>query len=49
LNPLRAEEVIDKFMDCAQLNYSPNQSRRIFDTVMNMEKIEDIRELIGLF
>jgi 2-methylcitrate dehydratase PrpD len=49
LNPLSVEEVTEKFMDCAQLNYSPNQSRRIFDTVMNMEKIKDIRELIGLF
>jgi 2-methylcitrate dehydratase PrpD len=49
LNPLSVEEVTAKFMDCAQLNYSPNQSRRIFDTVTNMEKAKDIDELIGLF
>ncbi len=49
LNPLSNEEITDKFMDCAQLNYSHDQSRRIFDAVMNMEKIEDIGELIALF
>jgi 2-methylcitrate dehydratase PrpD len=49
LNPLSVEEVTAKFMDCAQTNYSQEQSRRIFDGVMNMEEIEDVRELIALF
>jgi 2-methylcitrate dehydratase PrpD len=49
VNPLSAEEIIDKFMDCAQMNYSISQSRRIFEAVRSIEKIEDIGELIGLF
>ncbi|MDI7258656.1 MAG: hypothetical protein QME90_01915, partial [Thermodesulfobacteriota bacterium] len=49
VNPLSAEEIIDKFMDCAQMNYSAEESRRIFDAIMNIEKAEDIGELIGLF
>jgi 2-methylcitrate dehydratase PrpD len=49
LNPLSTEEVTEKFMDCAQMNYSQEQSRRIFDAVMNMEEIENMEELIALF
>jgi 2-methylcitrate dehydratase PrpD len=49
LSPLSVEEVVNKFMDCAQSNYSPDQSRRISDAVMNLEKTEEIGELIRLF
>lgn len=49
VNPLSHEEVIEKFMDCAQLNYSASQSQRILDTVMKIEKVKDIGELIRLF
>jgi 2-methylcitrate dehydratase PrpD len=49
VNPLSPKEVMDKFMECAHLNYSPNRSQRIMDTVMNMEKVKDIGELIRLF
>ncbi len=47
--PLSAEEIKDKFMDCAQLNYSANQSRRILEAVMDIEKTEDIGNVIQLF
>jgi hypothetical protein len=36
-------------MECAQLNYSLQQSRRIAESVMEMEKAEDIRELVRRF
>jgi 2-methylcitrate dehydratase PrpD len=49
LNPLTAEEVREKFMGCAQLVYSPERSRRILETVTELEKIKDIGELTGLF
>ncbi len=49
LNPLSVEEVTAKFTDCAQSNYSSEQIRLIFDTVMNMETANNINELIGLF
>ncbi len=48
VNPLSAEEITEKFMECAQWNYSPHQSHRIFDSVMNLQKAKGIGELIGL-
>ena len=48
-SPLSAEEVMNKFMECAQLNYSLQQSRRIAEAVMEMGKAEDIREFVRLF
>ncbi len=48
-SPLSAQEVMNKFLECAQLNYSLQQSRRIAEAVMEMEKAEDIRELVRLF
>lgn len=48
-SPLSAQEVMNKFLECAQLNYSLEQSRRIAEAVMGMEKAEDIREIVGLF
>lgn len=49
LHPLSAQEVTDKFMECAQLNYSADQSRRILDSVMSIDKVEDVGDLIRLF
>lgn len=49
LNPLTPDEVKEKFMDCAQLNYSSDQSRRILETVLAMERIKDIGGLTKLF
>jgi 2-methylcitrate dehydratase PrpD len=48
-SPLSADETRDKFMECAQMNYSIHRSQRLFDRVMNMEKTGDIGELIQLF
>jgi 2-methylcitrate dehydratase PrpD len=47
--PLSAGEIKDKFMECAQLNYSANQSRRILEAVMDIEKAADIGNVIQLF
>jgi 2-methylcitrate dehydratase PrpD len=47
-NPLTSEEVSDKFMGCAELNYSREQSGRILDAVMNIEKMDPIGKLIDL-
>jgi 2-methylcitrate dehydratase PrpD len=48
-SPLSAQEVMSKFLECAQLNYSLQQSRRIAEAVMEMEKAEDIREIVRHF
>ena len=48
-HPLSAEEVMNKFMECAQLNYSADRSRQILEAVMDMEKAEDIGNIIRLF
>jgi 2-methylcitrate dehydratase PrpD len=48
-SPLSAQEVMNKFMECAQLNYSVGQSRRIMEALMNVEKTEDIGKIIQLF
>jgi 2-methylcitrate dehydratase PrpD len=47
--PLSPEEIKVKFMDCAQLNYSAQQSRRILEAVMDMQKAEEIGKIIQLF
>ncbi len=49
LNPLSEEEIRKKFIDCAQLQYSFDKSNCILDKVMNIDKVEDISELIKLF
>jgi 2-methylcitrate dehydratase PrpD len=49
LNPLRPEEVKQKFIECAQPKYSSEQCRRILETVMNLEQIKEIGELTELF
>ena len=49
LHPLSAGEIKDKFMECAQLNYSADQSRRILEAVMDIERAEDIGNVIQLF
>jgi 2-methylcitrate dehydratase PrpD len=48
-SPLSTQEVMNKFLECAQLNYSLQQSWRIAEAVMEMEKAEDIENVIRLF
>jgi 2-methylcitrate dehydratase PrpD len=48
-SPLSVKETMDKFMECAQLHYSADQSRRIAAMVMDMEQTEDIGQVIQLF
>ena len=44
-NPLSADEIVHKFMDCACLVHSRPQAHRIVDAVMNMENLDDIGTL----
>jgi len=48
-SPLSAAEIMQKFMDCAQLCYSADQSRRILEAVLIMEKTDDIGQVIQSF
>jgi 2-methylcitrate dehydratase PrpD len=48
-SPLSAQEVMNKFLECAQLNYSAEQSRGIMEAVMDVDKAEDIGKIIQLF
>jgi 2-methylcitrate dehydratase PrpD len=48
LNPLSNEEIINKFLDCAALNYTRNEVDEILETVMNFERLGDIAELVRL-
>lgn len=48
-NPLSLDEVTGKFMDCAQLKYSIEQSRRILEGLMGLETVENVREVTALF
>jgi 2-methylcitrate dehydratase len=48
LNPLSNEEIINKFLDCAALNYTRNEADEILETVMNFERLGDIAELVRL-
>jgi 2-methylcitrate dehydratase PrpD len=45
-NPLSVTEIMEKFMDCAQLHYSADHSRRILEAVLDMEKTDDIGQVI---
>ena len=47
-NPLSAGEVINKFVDCAGVNYTRNEVDEILETVMKIEKLGDITELVRL-
>jgi 2-methylcitrate dehydratase PrpD len=48
-NPSSIEEIVRKFEECARLRYTDEQVRRILETVMNFEKVRNVRELIALF
>jgi 2-methylcitrate dehydratase PrpD len=47
-NPLARHEIINKFIDCAELNYTKDRIDQILKVVMNIEKVYDIGELIKL-
>jgi 2-methylcitrate dehydratase PrpD len=47
-NPLSTGEIINKFFDCATLIYPREQAQQILERVMNIEKLEDISELVRL-
>jgi len=47
-NPLTADEITKKFMDCTRLVHSEDQAHRILDVVMNMENLDDMSKLIEL-
>ncbi len=47
-DPLAADEMVHKFMDCACLIHSRDQASRIVDTVMDIENSHDINPLIKL-
>jgi 2-methylcitrate dehydratase PrpD len=42
------EEVMDKYMKCATLGLSKSRSERIAETVLSLEKVKDISELMTL-
>ncbi len=50
-NPIKAEDVVDKFRDCLAFSPRPisNEDReRVIDMILNLEKVNDIREIIRL-
>jgi 2-methylcitrate dehydratase PrpD len=47
LNPMRTEDVINKFMDCASYSKSPEQAAHILKTLNRLETIKDVREVTG--
>jgi 2-methylcitrate dehydratase PrpD len=48
LNPLSNEEIVNKFLDCASMNYPKAEVEQILETVMKIEKLRDITELVRL-
>jgi 2-methylcitrate dehydratase PrpD len=48
-NPSSVEEIVHKFVECARLRYTDEQSHRILETSMDLEKQGNVRELIALF
>ncbi|OGO44541.1 MAG: hypothetical protein A2Z05_01270 [Chloroflexi bacterium RBG_16_60_22] len=47
-NPLTVEELQTKFLDCAQLVFSPRDARQILDTIAALDTLDDISDLTGL-
>lgn len=47
-NPLMAQEVADKFHDCARRSLSPAQTKRCVELVAGLEKLKDISPLAEL-
>ena len=48
LNPLSTGEVVNKFVDCATVNYTRDKVQQVLELVMNIEKFDDITELVKL-
>ena len=44
-NPLTADEIKNKFIECARLVHSRNQIDRIVDTVMDLEQLDSVSKL----
>ncbi len=49
LNPMRLEDVVNKFMDCATYSKSPEQAAHILETLNKLETVKDVREITGSF
>ena len=48
-NPLNTDEIRRKFGECARVVYSGEQSDRVLEAVMDLDKIKTIRNLTALF
>jgi 2-methylcitrate dehydratase PrpD len=47
-NPLGVDEIINKFVECAQLIHSRDQANRILDVIMNIHHQDSIKKLIEM-
>lgn len=47
-NPLSREELVSKFMDLASLRISLERSRELVNTIMKLERISNVNELIEI-
>jgi 2-methylcitrate dehydratase PrpD len=51
LNPIKAEDLIDKFRDCVAFSPKPilaGNVERVIEAVMHLEEVPDIREIVQL-
>ena len=51
LNPIRAEDIVEKFKDCLTFSPKPISERKrdlVIDKVLTLEELADIREIIEL-
>jgi 2-methylcitrate dehydratase PrpD len=46
--PLKGEEVIHKYRDCAQSSLTRENVKRSLDMIQDLENLGDIRELMGI-
>ena len=47
-NPLTDTELADKFRNCANVILKNEQVEQLYNAVMNMEKMDNINDLIGI-
>jgi 2-methylcitrate dehydratase PrpD len=47
-NPLAAEELETKFLDCARLVFSPEDARNCLDTIATLDTLDDVSGLMEL-
>jgi len=47
-HPLSADELWEKFSDCAQRSMTPSQVKPLFDALQNLENVKDIRQITAL-